>query len=452
MSESAKPKSRKAKAGKTKSANLPQAPLQAEDHEEIPLKEQPAPSTFRANTRLGAVYSGIRAHWQFTLTFIVACVGTWLLVNQNDLLDTQNVLLGSQNALMTNQNTLIQHQMSLEEADRRGALVMLMSNIMDKVDKEIELQQAGLSKQARDKTRFNLSPSLIGQIVALSHSFKPYRYLEEDSLINEQLSPERGQLLITLTLLPLDTSCFNKIYKSSTFQQADLNNAVLREVYLSGADLNGADLHGADLSGTDLRGADLSGTDLRGADLSGTDLRGADLRRANLSGALFILANLHKADLNSANLSRVYLSGADLSEADLSEADLSEAYLKELDLRKLDLSEHDLRKFDLRNLDLREHNLRMADWDRFHSKLASLIGTFLGDANLSGADLSGADLKSVNFSVRQASESLSLYECNGINDSIKAILLKSHPQLFEEPKGMEHLKFHMLRRRHVPIR
>ena len=102
----------------------------------------------------------IGQHWQFVLTFIIACIGSWLLVNQNDLLE--------------NQNTLIQRQMSLEEASRRSALVMLMSNIMDKVDDEIkeqksELRSKGISKAVVDTMKFSLSQSLIGQIAALSH-------------------------------------------------------------------------------------------------------------------------------------------------------------------------------------------------------------------------------------------------------------------------------------------
>ena len=131
--------------------------------------------------------------WQWILGIFVSLgglTGTMLLLNQNELLN--------------NQNTLIQRQMSLEEASRRSALILLMSNILDKVDREIEEQKR---TNPRDSV-FTLSKSLIGQIVALSHSFKPYRYLEGDSLISKPLSPERGQLLITLTRLPLPSIFF----------------------------------------------------------------------------------------------------------------------------------------------------------------------------------------------------------------------------------------------------
>ncbi|MCE7924166.1 MAG: hypothetical protein DYG98_14025 [Haliscomenobacteraceae bacterium CHB4] len=100
--------------------------------------------------------------WQWILGIFVSLggiTGTMLLMNQNELLN--------------NQNALIQRQMSLEEANRRSALIVLMSNIMDKVDREIEEQKRINPKD----TVFSLSQSLIGQIAALSHSFKPYRYL-----------------------------------------------------------------------------------------------------------------------------------------------------------------------------------------------------------------------------------------------------------------------------------
>ena len=169
--------------------------------------------------------------WQWILGIFVALgglTGTMLLMNQNELLN--------------NQNALIQRQMSLEEANRRSALIVLMSNIIDKADKEIEGQQKGLSKSAHEKKRYTLSQSLIGQIAALSHSFKPYRYMEGDTLISWPLSPERGQLLITITSLPLDTTTFISIYGTATFQKADLKKAILFDRYLSGADLSGADL------------------------------------------------------------------------------------------------------------------------------------------------------------------------------------------------------------------
>ncbi len=377
------------------------------DHVAIQLLDLlPTPPSEDIKTRAKAILPGLTNlliwarlrnwWWQWILGIFVAIgglMGTILLMNQNELLEAQNIKIDSQTNLMQKQTELAQQQMSLSEASRRSALVVLMSNIMDKVDREIESQQKRLSFKQKEKREYKLSKSLIGQIAALSHSFKPYRYMEGDSLIKQPLSPERGQLLITITLLPLDTFTLKKIYQTTTLQNADLQNAFLAGTYLSGAYLIGADLSGAHLIkanlsgaylietnlseayliGAYLSGADLSGADLSGADLSGANLSGANLSGANLSGAHLIETNLSGADLSGADLSRAYLSGADLSRAYLGGADLSEAYLIEM--------------------------------------------------NLSGADLS----------ITQLSKSKNLYNCENLHDTLKLPLQQSHPQLFQDP-------------------
>lgn len=77
-------------------------------------------------------------------------------------------------------------------------------------------------KEVMDSTKFKLSLSLIGQIAALSQAFKPYRFLDRDTLIGRPLSPERGQLLVTICGLPLDTVTLERIFDRSTFKEADL--------------------------------------------------------------------------------------------------------------------------------------------------------------------------------------------------------------------------------------
>lgn len=230
--------------------------------------------------------------------------------------------------LLVNQNQLIQHQMSLEEASRRGALVMLMSNIFDKVDDEIARQREIMSKHYHfevDSTRYSLSQSLIGQISALSQSFKPYKYMEDDKMINIPLSPERGQLLITICRLPLDTLTVRNIFEKATFRSADLSGANLGWCNLSWADLSRANLSGAILSGCDLRKTTLSEANLNratlfeanmtGAYLSNTNLKESILSRANLNGAILWEADLRKADLNSVTLTKAVLNRADLRDA-----------------------------------------------------------------------------------------------------------------------------------------
>ena len=318
--------------------------------------------------------------WQWVLGIFVSLgglTGTLLLMNQNALLEAQNIKIDSQTELMS-------QQMLLSEASRKSALIVLMSNIMDKVDREIESQQKGLSYKQKDGRKYKLSQSLIGQIAALSYSFKPYQYMGWDDLIEEPLSPERGHLLITLTLLPLDTFTLQKIYRSATFERADL-----QEASSVGADLRGANLEWADLSGANLSGANLSSANLSLSDLSSANLSLADLGHADLG-----LADLGHADLGHADLTYANLANAYLSEADMIGADLFRADLRNADLGKADLSK----------------------------------------ANLKDADLSKANLNETNLNINQLSESKSLWNCGNLHDSIILSLNRRYRNLFQEPK------------------
>jgi len=315
---------------------------------------------------------------------------------------TGTILLMNQNELLKAQNEKIDRQMQLEEATRRSALVVLMSNILDKVDREIESQQKGLSIKAKEQKKYTISQSLIGQIAALSHSFKPYQYMDTDTLIGKPLSPERGQLLITLTLLPLDTNTFRKIYRSATFESAGLRDAILDMAYLKGANLRRADLRGAYLIGADLRGAYLARADLRDTEFIGADLIGTEFERAELDRADFRGADLRAADLSMANLRRAYLAEVCLSGANLSGANLSGANLREANLTEANLTE------------------------------ANLNGTNLKEADLSRADLSEVDLtETKKLTIAQLSKTSTLYGVKNLNDSLSIALQKQYPGLFE---------------------
>lgn len=225
--------------------------------------------------------------WNWILGIFVSLgglTGTLLLVNQNELLSNQNELL-------VNQNKLVQNQMSLEEASRRGSLVVLMSNIFDKVDDEIAEQRAEMRRKGQmvtDSTKFKLSQSLIGQIAALSHSFKEYRFMDSDTMIGRPLSPERAQLLITICELPLDTLIREKIWQVSNFSDADL-----REM----SRLGNFNFEGVDFTGVAFGGSNLHKANLRRASFLFADLRMADLTEANLNGATLFSTLMKGANL-----------------------------------------------------------------------------------------------------------------------------------------------------------
>ncbi len=79
---------------------------------------------------------------------------------------------------------------------------------------------------------------------------------------------------------------------------ADLGQAVLKNVKFNLAKLAGANLFEAELNNTELVGSDLRESSLVSADLTGANLTGADLTKADLTGANLTGANLTGAKLD----------------------------------------------------------------------------------------------------------------------------------------------------------
>jgi hypothetical protein len=264
-------------------------------------------------------------------------LGTMLLYNQNKLLTQQNLLLQSQ-------NYRLDQQTYLQEADRRSSLIFLMGNLLDAMDRELktDVGQPGV----RD-----LSPQIIGRVVALSKSLRPYRYLESDSLVSRELSPERGQLLVSIVNSQIDKRTLRRIFQFSDFSAADLKGAVLSGEYLSGINLSRADLAGATLDETDLSEADLSGADLsdaimaravmKDARLRQTVLKRAYLESSDLSQANFYGAQLQDAHLAGSNMKQTHFTGADLSGANLSGAVFPRARFEQTKMDSVVVNEYD---------------------------------------------------------------------------------------------------------------
>jgi len=254
---------------------------------------------------------------------------------QNELITQQNELVTQQNQLATRQNKRLDQQTYLQEAERRSSLVFLFSNIMDAVDKELKDDYSG------DDIR-NLSPQLVGRIVALSTRLKPYRYLDGDVLTVKPLSPERGQLLVSLLSSDLDSLTMKEIFLKADFRYADLEGANLVRAYLNGVNLEGADLRNATLINASLVGANLYGADAEGADLSNTNLNNADLRHANGYSSNFSSADLMRTDFSYAwlaftdfrksRLANTSFGSSILHEADFREAEFMNTYMEDFDM------------------------------------------------------------------------------------------------------------------------
>jgi uncharacterized protein YjbI with pentapeptide repeats len=165
-------------------------------------------------------------------------------------------------------------------------------------------------------------------------------------------------------------------------QRANLCDADLQGVWLSGTNLARADLHGALLTRAmlgraNLREADLRQADLQQAILEEADLQDADLQHADLRGAYLGAASLQRANLYATNLRQAMLLGTNLRQAQLGRADLHRAVVKHADLSRSRLVGADLREADLRGVNLTE--------------------AVLVDVHLDGSRLMGTEFAAVVF-------------------------------------------------------
>lgn len=162
-----------------------------------------------------------------SIILIGGVLGTVLLRNQNDIVENQNLLIGIQNDLIINQNRRLDQQTYLQEANRRSNLVFLFSNIMDALDKELQ-----------DSDERKLTPQLISRIISLSQRLKPYRFLENDSLTVNEISPERGQLFTNLVKSEIHEESLNVILKEGNFQYTELTGIEFSSVSLNNIDFS----------------------------------------------------------------------------------------------------------------------------------------------------------------------------------------------------------------------
>jgi uncharacterized protein YjbI with pentapeptide repeats/predicted nucleic acid-binding protein len=236
---------------------------------------------------------------------------------------------------------------------------------------------------------------------------------------------------LDLSLLELNDANFEEAdLKNVNFSGANLRNAVFKRADLSGANLRRADLENADFSESVMQGSNLGGANiqnanfekaklskstLKGANLMDASLKEAELMWCNFRGAKLQRANLHKANLSNADLIRTNLKGADLSYAILHGATLNNAVMNGANLNYADLRPNPkninnvtqmicvklanatFHKARLDNVYARRSNFGDANLDEAILESAKLVntnfeGASLNQTNLKNADLGGAIL------------------------------------------------------------
>lgn len=335
---------------------------------------------------------------QRTYTLLWILVSSFILVGgliSSGLIYQQNALVERQ---LQTQNEQIIQQSALMEANRRSNSLVLANNLYEQLNEALE--------NSPNKV---LSEEMLKRIAALNYTFQPYSYLQGDSLSGKKLSPERGQLLVVLASLNLDSSSFKTIKRNISFANADLSNANLNELDLSGIDLRAANFQNAQLQSTNLEKANLNGASFVECDLTKAHLNKAKLESTNFSYAILQGADLSETNLNGATLKAAKMNQANLSKAVMTFANLTGAFLNEANLSEIDASRSTLREANLTKAILTKANMRVTNFS----------GTILKNANLEGANLAWAIVDGVNWLER-----LEGYQAKGGEKIVKGFKVK----------------------------
>jgi len=233
---------------------------------------------------------------------VITLIGLLIAIRANYLFEEQNRKLDTQNYLM--------------EAERRASLMFELTSILEQIQKEID-KPNNVALNRKDN-KVTISDYTKGRIVALSRSLRPYRFLtlprdsssllslgnendiyqasEEKSsfsyvflkglgalpsvdgprLIEKDMSPERGQLLLSL-----HKSNINLGDVISGFPDFS------RSVY-DGSELAFTDVSNIYFTGSSARKTDFTNTNFSNANLGDVDFTNSELSGANFTGCICI--------------------------------------------------------------------------------------------------------------------------------------------------------------------
>lgn len=232
------------------------------------------------------------------------------------LLLFQVYYLRNQNELIGIQNKRLDQQTYLQEADRRSYLTGVLDDMIKEVTTEGYRNNGKISKVSSTR------------LIALSKILKPYKYLENDKLIDEPLSPERGYLLLSLLEsnldlgVILDNNTRESLLSQLNFSYAELNNASVTALDLNSIHLNFANLDGSNFTKSTLIKSTFINASLKNVNFYKSDIVKCNFNNSNLSGASFTDSTLNTVSFDNATLTNVNFSNSDLVKISLKNAQI----------------------------------------------------------------------------------------------------------------------------------
>lgn len=235
------------------------------------------------------------------------------------LIILQVYYLKNQNRLITGQNSRMKQQTFLQEAERRSFMIGILDQIINEVTSEAYKNNGYIGKQSATR------------LIAISKNLKPYRYLENDELIDKSVSPERGYLLLSMLenniklSIITDSNTKQTLGEALNFEYAELRNANITDLNLDNINLDHSDLQGSNFQISLIQG-------------KGTDGRKSSFRHANLKNAVFDKCTLKHCDFSYANLEHTSFAKSEIDHTLFNEANLKNVDFSYCDLTKVNFT------------------------------------------------------------------------------------------------------------------
>ena len=299
-----------------------------------------------------------------------------------------------------NNNKRILELTEITESIRKSNQVNLMSNVLNQVEAEINLKPNG-----------PLSDAIIARISALSFSLKPYKIFEGDSLSDRELSPERGQLLIALALMGIDSVSFAKIKQTATFAKADLRGVKLYSVDLNHINLEAADLSFSELTRVNLKHANLKKVWLKSSVVDSCVFNMSIITNSNMYKSIFRNCNFAKVTLPESNLTYTTFNECSFALSNLKFSDFSNSQFERLNFTNTNLEHANLSFCNLKNSDFRHSCLKFINLYKINISNIKLDSAEVQQnwfIDLLGFNISSAPALTNNFYIRHDTSALDI--------------------------------------------
>ncbi|WP_235295627.1 pentapeptide repeat-containing protein [Portibacter marinus] len=230
-----------------------------------------------------------------------------------------------------------------------------------------------------------VSSESIDQLKVVNRTFAPTEIQYSDQY-TIKTSPERGQMLLLIKALNLDSLSFSRIINTISFEYADLRNADLEGSHLEGINLKNAMLQESNLNHVNLSNAIISDanfekTTMKGAVLRNTDATNSNFQWANLDSATIVNSTFHKSLMQNSTLNHTQILNSNFNRTVLSYAKICNAEIKGGNWDYSFLNKASVKGSNFENTQMVGVNLSETNMEETHFENVNLDFAYVNDLN-----------------------------------------------------------------------